>query len=342
VLRSGTGLWLLWLLHDDQSGGPPHVTPDHVALFNGLQRKLSDLLEDLKPDRGGQDLVRLMRLPGTTNRKRPGLPKVGYLVRRTPEGRTVRYALDALAATLGVIHDAALPVAGVVATTSPRVSPPVDLPLRRSRPNPTAPPESPTALLRRILQPFRRFQSRVDGLLELERMRSGFAEGHRNRAVYLIGYFSKRALYSDERQETLLRQVAGRCRPPLPESETLTSLGSARQAVDQLRGKGTRGYIADARMIDWLDVTDEERRVLGWRATPTTRRPPGTRTAEGNARRQRMEVLVQEHGGDIPSYREMVRWLAEADLTVSRGTVANDYRTLEWASSSRATAKPRA
>jgi hypothetical protein len=86
---SGRGLWAFWLL--DGTNG---AYPEQVALWNRIQRHLTDLFGGVGADRNSVDGARIARVAGSLNPK--ANKRVNVAILSGPEG-TPRYSLDDLA-----------------------------------------------------------------------------------------------------------------------------------------------------------------------------------------------------------------------------------------------------
>jgi len=101
LVRSGRGLWLLWLVKgcDDSSLGE-RACARNVQLWAKVQRELASRLAPLGADMAALDGARVVRVPGSLNSKSG--ERVAYLLQLSKEGRGFSYTLPELASRLAI------------------------------------------------------------------------------------------------------------------------------------------------------------------------------------------------------------------------------------------------
>lgn len=68
IVRSGRGLWLLWLLHDaKQPERPPRAWPEKLLPYLEINRAANAALAELGADPAAVDVQRLIRMEGSRN-----------------------------------------------------------------------------------------------------------------------------------------------------------------------------------------------------------------------------------------------------------------------------------
>jgi hypothetical protein len=103
IMRSGYGVWLLWLLAS-KSGKLYGAFPEKLAAFAKVQRAIQETFAGLGSDTAAMDETRVARIAGSLNCKKPGDPKrVDYWPQiNAATGNVNTYTLEELAAWLKV------------------------------------------------------------------------------------------------------------------------------------------------------------------------------------------------------------------------------------------------
>jgi hypothetical protein len=69
VVRSGHGVWLLWLVNDiENPDSPQRAFPDKLELYSRIQAAIIERLLPLGADMAARDAARHLRIPGSLNR----------------------------------------------------------------------------------------------------------------------------------------------------------------------------------------------------------------------------------------------------------------------------------
>lgn len=346
IVRSGRGLWVLWLIHahsgaknvprkshetQDATSSPPAVLQLETSSPRGVY-----LGSTSSPPAGAQgafpekvrlylaiqreihrrlatlgadafDLARHIRIPGSFSTKSEGV--VEWWV-PGGFGSLNTYSLDDLAAVFGVNGAMTGPIAGAF----------------RER------PASSVAARRRGWEALNARRLREFEVLRM--CRGGFQEGHRNRAVLLFAWLLRCNGVTRADAEVELRRLAAQCRPPLGLSRVKDALKT---------GFGKRMVrVLDQTISDWLDIQPHEAellerlgpasRYLGADVPATGEAPSVTagRFPERKKPAERLEAIrsLVAEVGRVPAVREMADLLTARGFPVRRAQVSIDYRIL--------------
>jgi len=300
---SGRGIWCYWLLRDvtlpDQ---PQRAFLEKRLLCSRIQKALYQRVKkrwpELEPDANALDLVRVTRIPGSTNGKSGG-KKVCHRASLTPDGRRRYYTLHELCDFLGLEEKASVPAK--ILRFGRR------LPKRRN---------GWIARWKKALRWFETLRDTRGG---------GFAEGCRNNALYCYANLLRRNRVSEGEVFKRVDELGGQCRPPLDEAAIVG-------AVISTQGLQATIHISTARMAAMLKVTPEEAEALAPFA-PKARAPRGKkRSARMTARRERIREIVAELG-EVPPATDISRILKRDGFPGSSlKNVARDLEALGLAS----------
>jgi hypothetical protein len=312
-VRSGRGLWALWLLRDlknPETGTitlfgvthgpdtPQRASAQAMALYARIQKALADRLQHLGADLNALDGARFLPVPGTL--KTEPDRRVVYTWQLEANGQPFLYTLAELATALGI------------PLTPPEKQHRV---IRVALP---ATPETRSALSeagkKGWLARWQRSLGDFETLLNLRR--GGFAQGHRNKGAFYYALLLSRAGMAWPDVEDRVRTYGAKCRPSLSPAEIRGALKTAK------RPKGpTTGFVRNATWQKELGVTPTEASYL----LQTAQEPavaPRQRTLE--TRRHTILAAVAELG-HVPSVRDMAKRLGTPG---SFKTVARDYQAL--------------
>jgi hypothetical protein len=229
LLRSGRGLWLLWLLRDQKH---PHQPPAgfarNIGIYSRIQRALIDRLAHLGADAAGTDPVRCIRLPGSINSSAG--QSVTYWTHDDREGGPVTYRLVDLATALGVPAETRRRY-----TRAPR-------------------DEASTARTARAQAGCKaRWRRELERFEHLWTLREYFREGTRNYAVLLYAYLLRRNGRPNEAVERAAMSLGRQCHPRLPDAEIKSQIRSSAKLKRPL---------ARRTIESWLRVSNGERKSL--------------------------------------------------------------------------------
>jgi hypothetical protein len=304
LVRSGRGVWLLWLLQDTTTGGPPLADDAAVRAYSDLERAIQRRLAHLGADSAATDAARVMRVPGSVHSGTG--QRVTFHPQPDQAGRLPTYTLADLAAKFGVTPRVLRPISDV-------------------RPRPWE-PRLPNGERR---QPVKRggwanlFRSRARQLRTLWQMRGGYAEGCRNRAALLLADSLIRLCRPSTEVVQAIRELGAACHPPLLVKECEHAVRSAATGKYKFRNDT---------ISDWLDIQQcEAERLETWK--PATRLRNGGGLQEKGARRDLRKArrhlilrLIYEHGGELPPTRRLTVMLREHGHRASHTTVWKDLR----------------
>jgi hypothetical protein len=305
LVRSGRGLWLLWLLGGAAGDAtPPEATSEHARQAKAIHRALCDRLAAFLPDRAASDLARLMRLPGSYNSRARDLSFRASFVHRHGRVFTLNDLMDAL---------------DVIPTPEAVLAP---APPGRSQ---TPRALTPTLILKRLGRSagaLARVQRPLDVAIAVAAERGRVPEGQRHDWLFVVGHFLVRLLPNEQEQETTMAVLNDTyCDPPegLPHIQTM--LRGLRRHRDQL---GPGGMLSNREVIARLHMTAEDQRRH--RFAECKRRVPNARARALALRRARYENVIEGSCGVLPSARAM-------SMAVGYGArqVQRDYHRLGWA-----------
>ena len=101
IVRSGQGVWAMWLLAAERgSDMPPKAHPHRQLLHGHLERELISRFAEFNVDKGTSDVARIARFPGSINSK-CGL-RVEYLFQTAGDGKVHMHTMEDVAAFLNV------------------------------------------------------------------------------------------------------------------------------------------------------------------------------------------------------------------------------------------------
>ena len=311
IVRSGRGLWLFWLLHDEADKSRAHLGayPDnlrnHLQLYARINREIGRRLAELGADPVATDAARYVRVPGSF---RNDVEEEVLWQWEDPSGETVvSYSLLDLGERLGINKTASHKPAA-------QTEPAGKHPLRRH------------GFIAANANKLAAFQS-------LHGLRGGFAEGKRSIAAFIFAVSLKWAGRSRTEATRELEEFGRTSRPPFPQAECHSSVKSAY--------KKKRTTMSFRWVADQLDVTVAEAicisQIIG-KPFPAAARfggqlavsAPQTISARATAlilRRIEIRKVVEERGY-VPSSRALRDMLQCAGVSVGHVTVMADLRAM--------------
>lgn len=309
LVRSGRGLWLLWLLGTtDREATPPEATPERARQLKAIHRALCDRLDAFAADRAVSDLARLMRLPGSYNPLTGDPSFRASFVRRHDHIFTLGELMDAM----GVVDTRGTGPAGVESSRlrTPREFTPSQLVKRLPR---------SAGALARVRRPF-------DVAVGLARERGNVPEGHRHDWLFVVAHFLVRLLHDEQDQERVLMALNDtHCDPP----ENLVRLRGMLRDLREYRNRvGPGGMLSNREVVTRLRMTEEEQRQHHF--AEVRRRVPNARARALAIRRAAYEIVIERGGGVLPSARAMSRATGYGARQAQR-----DYQRLGWARAKR-------
>lgn len=295
---SGRGTWLFWTLRCPETGEPPKANREAKQLWNDVQRainaRLSSLVPELKPDLNAIDASRLTRVPGSVNSKSG--KTVRYLYQADPTMGRHSYSLSELADHFEVVPESVEKVGREIPKTKI--------------------PNNATGL--QVMQ-----GERLSEFDKLEESRNGFAEGCRNKAVYILVLLLLSLGVAPSELEARVFGLASRCRPEYSQAEVVNTIDSV------LRNK-SRPRIKNTTIASWLGVTLEEADQIGLiKLRPDFRevdRSKG-RADQIAARRADLKIILSKYESR-PSLRDLALLLGDWGHEAGKDTVRNDLQMI--------------
>lgn len=282
ISRSGTGSWLFWLLHDEDSDLPPRAWPEKIDIYRGIMQSIHNRIRDLAPalqaDPKALDPSRITRIPGSLHSG--ASRRVHYMQQHDEAGAVFRYTLDELAEIFGV-----------------------DLqPDKTKQRDPAR----------------RRVPKRINGLRALAAQR--LAEfwllfdhrgglqgppvtkpGCRYYGALILVKLLRDSGYPPEKVQHEVRSMARQCQPPLSGREVVKALSA------------TPLKISNAKLCSWLQVSSEEAALLGLNHLrpdkPVKKWEPGKRDRLQLRRallRQLHQRLPADHNPTVPTLQSIL------------------------------------
>jgi len=336
--RSGRGLYVFWLLHDeDDPSQPVRYWPESIAAYKRLQRFIVRRLEHLAADLKAVDAARVLRVPGTLH----GLAQAPavYQIQKDAQGRSYSYTLRELAAFFSShsvevgLPDEARSLAYGVDWVEEVEGRDVDgLTQARAGAGYGRAVARPGSAPKRVNGARVVAALRAQDMAALEQWRGGWARGRRRFHLKLYAAFLRGAGVERLQVFEAVRVMASNCRPPYPSDENDTPLEALVGEVFREPFRRDR----NASLCKRLGVTPDLARELGLLtivpdevAEERTPPPGGQRELEKQARHDFLRAHVTEHG--CASARRMLEALERAGFEVSRRTVNDDLNALGYA-----------
>lgn len=302
-VRSGRGVWLFWLLRDDEAADVPvRAWEETISTYRRIENKLVSMFNLLGADPKAKDPSRVTRVPGSLNRKSG--TRVGYWVQLDEATRKpYAYRLDELAVRLGVRPTKYTPE------------------LRQ-----TLDPKNPMYAERGKKGYRALHRSRLSKLMLLIGQRLTIQDGCRNHcALVLTATLRGTGIDREKIEELVYRFGRTQCTPPLDDSEIAAAIQS---------GMKPGWKFSDYTIADWLRITPEESASPGldWPAAGTRPLSEDTELRTAAERRTvRREIIRQfvenpaRVGREFPTVRQLLQVIErETGDTVSTHTIKGD------------------
>jgi hypothetical protein len=330
--RSGRGVYVFWILHDDKNPElPPRYWPERLALYKKINRAVSKRLIHLAADEGAFDASRVLRVPGTQHSK-SGEEAV-YFVQHNGDGRPFSYTLSELAQFFGVREMAqSLPTgtreAALEFIDEDEAARSFELERdshfgRLSGSVGSCPARAKGA---RILN-----AKRAQDLITLEQSRGGWPKGKRKKMLTLYASFLRGA--GNPRDEVLvsLAVMARNCRPSYPSDANDTGLP---QIVAEVFKGGFKRH-SNEYLLKALEIKTHEVRALELQTLQTPevkeeQKPAkgGTRGEQQTARQDFIKSYIERNGVARSSCRVLVEALKNTGIESNPQTVNRDLEAL--------------
>lgn len=328
VIRSGRGLWVVWLLCDDQDPNQPAAaTDENRDKCRRINRELATRFARLGADAKSTDLARVARVPGSRNSKVVGTHGIVRWEFGIP---CPAYTVAELKAAF-VTDSAPSP-----ARRLPRVrrglrrQGRVDRGAHRAK---RAPRGKPLTREGAKLASRRRWSLPLWDILALAVLRSGFKPGHRHLALFWIAHLLNRAYPRMPGKRGEIRRI---CVEVNKFGELPLSEAEVERAVDRAAKWEPVGHVRNRYLADIFGVTPEEAKLL-LRLAPETAKH---RDARREAVRTACVAWIKAKGTS-PTLDEVVRELTLAGCPASRATVARHLRALDYGKRGALRASPR-
>lgn len=302
IVKSGRGMWLIYLLHDpNDTTRAPGAFPEKLALYFRLQKAIVERLATVGADPCAKDATRYIRVPGSLH---SGSEQRAQWWIQGEGPQAYSYSLSELCQVFSV-----------------------EAPGRHARERAVIDSETNeikrrgwVALNARRLRDFTLLRS----------MRGGFEKGCRSYAALLYAHLLRTNGVARSDAAIQVNTMGRECHPALTPS----------QCRDAVRSGFTRKRlvrITDQTIADWLGITPDESAVLE-KFPPAARfklanpglpepSPSEQQKALILARREKITQIIAESGA-APALRDMGRRLIDAGFTGNHQTVAKDYLAL--------------
>lgn len=321
MVRSGRGMWLLYLLRDARNPELPQKAwaekvIQYVEINRALGQRLANLEADALKDQAAmerrlgvdvaaRDALRVTRVPGSVNSKAvdPAYPRVKYWVQSGDCQHPVTYTLDQLAAAFGVKPK--------LDETSQRAFAAATLPKGSRK-------RGPTGTNMRRLRDF--------GVLRAKR--GGFADGHRNNASLVYALLLRANGADRDAVMAAVDALGQECRPPLDQPTIRNAVKSVFARTDS--GSYQFHQMKDSTIADLLNITSVEAGELEEMPCASRFRVIDVHVVEPLSQERRrllIERLIQTAGG-VPTSRKMAELLAVEGHEISQMQVIRDYKGL--------------
>ena len=245
------GLWVLWLIRDDDNSGPVNAWPENRRLWMAAQGELHKLTAKLGSDRAALHAATVTRIPGSYSTK--ARKRVAYMPCLDAAGKLIAYTLPELFNALGVTPPnvvEAVPTINVTKASST--------------------PKDPSRIERGKVGFTGRWNRFLMVLDQLRTTRGGWKVGHRSKAVFFIALAVKaKGMTGRPARVAMERALLDMQQPP---GDQLT-LDAALKIVKGV-GKPKRGGVNWQTVADDLHITPEEAAIISTRSSPI---PPARR-----------------------------------------------------------------
>lgn len=232
IIYSGRGLNLVWFLEP--------LSGLAVDRWDKLQRTIATKCRSIGADLKAIDAARIFRLAGSINSK---------------NNEIVYFEL---------LHEYRYEISEIVEEYFPEIT-------KSVAPPKTKKPKTKSKAnrgVRRLFNEYTLLKARLSDIPTLINQREGKMEGCREYALFLYRYWRLCETGSKEQAKTDMLMINDMFEKPLLEREALSDTKSAERYYD-----GDEAFkITNARIIEWLNITDEEQRCLATIISPAEKR----------------------------------------------------------------------
>ena len=341
--RSGRGVYVFWLLHDDANNEqPPRYWPERLALYKKLNQVIGARLKNVRWDKKCFDPARVLRVPGTQHSNGE---LATYWIQSDADGRPFSYSLSDLCEFFGV-REMEISLPSALRDEADEIGEVEEIneaarlwDAERDATFGRVTVDAGSAPARRRGQ-LELNRVRAVDLVSLEQARGGWKQGHRRATMEIYVEFLRGAGTNKAACLSALRAMAANCQPPYPtpKSNDCTLANIVRTVFDAPQKK-----YSDANLVEWLAIKPHEARALDLRSMlpeeiRAERKPPegGERGAKQKARRAFLLDFIQQHG--MKSVRVFKSALADNGLDASVSTINGDLAALNYSTVARKSA----
>jgi hypothetical protein len=291
LVRSGHGVWLLWLIHDiEDMDLSQRAFPDKLELYSRIQAAIIERLLPLGADMAARDAARHLRIPGSFNTGSE--TNVEWWVQGANESGYV-YTLPQLARLLKAV------------------------PTRRHRGEIIAHnPAKRRGWVALNAERLRDFNT-------LRALRGGFSDGCRNNAAKIYGWLLRSNAIPNGDVLGLLTDMGERCRPRLSKAEIKDAwrYTRLRRMRDQTISDWLKITPSESEMLERLPPA-------GLPAAKPVRKSMNSIHRSVAHRRNVIRAIIAELGY-APDTRELAELLGRKHLPASHVTVWRDLQALK-------------
>ena len=291
VIFSGRGLVLIWLLE--------YATYHALPLWNAVQNYLLEQLKEVGSDPKAIDAARVFRLAGTTNSKNGAMVHVEYR-------HDYKYALR------DIQYDY--------------------LPDLTSQPKQAKKKPGRKKKLVRLFNIYSLYHARILDITKLIELRDYDVEGYRETICFLYRYWMCCFCNDTEEAYRQTKELNDTFIYPLPEKELRAATRSAEKAYEARSDKAAneiaikKGYpgagynISNAKLIKWLDISQEEMKHMLTIINPKEKRRRDLLAKEKARREAGIRTEEQRRKDDkeaVMAKAEIIRSLLEENPKLS-------------------------
>lgn len=330
IARSGRGVYLLWLLRDRENTTMPQAAfPEHVAIYESINRELTRRLEHLAADKAAHDAARVLRLPGSYHTKAG--QRVAYLFQADERGRGFLYTLDEMCRRLDVPYLVPQPnaVQARIELAAPQA-------LKRQTKRPGTAPNRARGRAEMSAM-------RVRDIIKLQERIGGFVHGHRGRTLWTLATILRTAGASHFEMMDALAATAQNCKPPYPSEANDVPLSAI---VDKAMRDPHKWYKTETLMAG-LGITPQVARELELESLVPPEVKAERKAAQRSQpspraqRRAAIVAFIQTHGPNYPSAIEMECIAKSSGIVTNRETIRQIYAQLNIKTTSRVGRPPK-
>jgi hypothetical protein len=303
TVKSGQGVYVLWLLRDDTSDTPPAATALSIENHGTVCTTIVDRLKHLGADDSPTDAARVFRVPESLNLESGN--RVEWNFCRDIDGSIFTHSLDYLAQYFG---------------TSQAIE----------RETYGRPIKAPGTAPKRVAGAIAKHRYCVIDIEKIERSRGGIKQGSRWFTLSRYAQILRGAKLAKAEVSERVEAMAARCIPPFP-----SDAGDGTTA--QIVATAFEGSIVNASresLIRLFQVSEDEARSLKLKTiVPETIRTERESEVEANspkARRLHREMAIKAHFDANPtdSAAEVLKALESIGIETSAATIAREMARL--------------